>query len=109
MSSTTGSKSWHTPSNVERPHSVDYVPPNIQVSNKRAQVFAFEENEAVIKMIVNGRSRSLRPVSRKHRVDLDGLFERHNSDISFRHVNTTEQIADSVTWGFFLQFLSGMT
>ena len=55
--------------------------------------FLFEDNEAVIRMIIKGRSPSLRHVSRSHRVDLGWLFERINLDssIPIRYVRTTEQ------------------
>ena len=38
----------------------------------------FEDNEAVIKMIIKGRSPTMRHVSRTHRVALDWLFDRIN-------------------------------
>ena len=38
----------------------------------------FLKNEAVIKMIIKGRSPMMRHVSRTHRVALDGLFDRIN-------------------------------
>ena len=55
--------------------------------------FLFEDNEAVIRMIIKGRSPNLSHVSRSHRVDLDWLLERINLDssISIRFVRTTEQ------------------
>ena len=51
----------------------------------------FEENEAVIKMIIKGRSPTMRHVSRNHRVSLDCLFDRINLDrkIQFKYVDTT--------------------
>ena len=36
----------------------------------------FEDNEAVIKMIIKGRSPTMRLMSRTHRVALDWLFDR---------------------------------
>ena len=46
--STAGGDSWHTHSSTERPHSMDYVPSNIEVSITRAHLSVFEDSEAVI-------------------------------------------------------------
>ena len=46
--SNAGGLSWRTQSNAWRPHSIDRVPPNIQASNQRAQLFVLENKEAVI-------------------------------------------------------------
>ena len=48
-------------------------------------------------MIIKGRSPHQRHVSRTHRVDLDCLCERSNSDATIltRYVNSKEQIADT--------------
>ena len=50
----------------------------------------FEDNEAVIKMIIKGRCPTMRQVSRTHRVALDWLFDRMNLDskIEIRYVDT---------------------
>ena len=45
-----------------------------------AVLYAFEDNEAVIKMIIKGRSPTMRHVPRTHRVTLDWLFDRVNLD-----------------------------
>jgi hypothetical protein len=62
-----------------------------------------EDNDAVIKMTVKGRSPALRHVPRTHRIDLDWLFERIREDpcIDIRYVNTKLQIADFLTKGQF--------
>ena len=41
-----------------------------------AQLYIFEDNETVNKMIIKGRSPTMRHVSRTHRVALDWLFDR---------------------------------
>ena len=71
-------------------NSVVHVPPNINVSNNRVQLFVFEDHAA-------------RHVLKPHWIDLDRLFERVNFDfnISTRHVSTTEHIADILTQGLF--------
>ena len=43
-------------------------------SHQEALLYVFEDNEAVIKMIIKGRSPTMRCVSRTHRVALDWLF-----------------------------------
>ena len=45
-----------------------------------SMLYIFKDNEAVIKMIIKGRSPTMRHVSRTHRVALDGLFDRINLD-----------------------------
>ena len=47
---------------------------------KANQVFIFENNEAVIKMIMEGRSSTVRRVSRTHRVGFDWSFDRAHLD-----------------------------
>ena len=60
---------------------VDRVPSNVQFSHQEeALLYVFEDNEAVIKMIMKGRSPTVRHVSRTHRVALDWLFDRINLD-----------------------------
>ena len=53
--------------------NVDFIP-------SKALLYVFEDNEAVIKMIIKGRSPTMRHVSRTHRVALDWLFDRINLD-----------------------------
>ena len=65
-------------------------------SHKGAMLYIFEDNEAVIKMIIRGRSRTPRHVSRTNRVARDWLFDRTNSDHKFqiRYVDSWNQLAD---------------
>ena len=53
-------------------------------------------NEAVIKMIIKGRSPTMRHVSRTHRVALDLLCDRINLDpkIQISYIYTKHQLAD---------------
>ena len=60
--------------------NVDFIPSNVQSSRQEALLYVFEDNEAVIKMIIKGRSPTMRHVSRTHRVALDWLFDRINLD-----------------------------
>ena len=55
--------------------NVDLVPSNVRFSHQEALLYVFEDNEAVIKMIIKGRSPTMRHVSRTHRVALDWLFD----------------------------------
>ena len=66
-------------------------------------LYIFEDNEAMIKMIINGRSPTMRHVSRTHRVALDWLFDRINLDpkIRIRYTSTKHQFADILTKGNF--------
>ena len=66
-------------------------------------LYLFENNEAVINMIVKGRSPTLRSVSRTHRVALDWLLDRVNVDpqIRIRYVDSKNQLADILTKGPF--------
>ena len=63
----------------------------------------FEDNEAVIKMIIKGRSPAMRHVSRTHRVALDCLFDRINlgPKIQIKYIDTKNQLADILTKGNF--------
>ena len=78
---------------------IDSVPSNVQSSHQEALLYVFEDNEAVIKMIIKGRSPTMRHVSRTHRVALDWLFDRINLDTKFqiKHIDTKNQLADMMT------------
>ena len=83
--------------------NVDFVPSNFQSSHQEALLYVFEDNEAVIKMIIKGRSPTLRHVSRTHRVALDWLFDRINLDskIQIKYIDTKNQLADMLSKGNF--------
>ena len=57
----------------------------------------------MIKMIIQGRSPTVRHVSRTHRVALDWLFDRINLDqkIQIKYIDTKNQLADILTEGSF--------
>ena len=80
---------------------IDVVPSNVQSARQEALLYVFEDNEAVIKMIIKGRSPTMRHVSRTHRVALDWLFDRINLDpkIQIKYVDTKNQLADILTKG----------
>ena len=83
--------------------NVDFIPSNVQSSHREALLYVFEDNEAVIKMIIKGRSPTMRHVSRTHRVALDWLFDRINLDpkIQIKHIDTKNELADMLTKGNF--------
>ena len=57
-----------------------FTPSNVNSSHQEALLCVFEDNEAVIKMIIKRRSPTMRHVSRTHWVALGCLFERINMD-----------------------------
>ena len=54
---------------------IDCVPSKVPSSRQEALLYVFEDSEAVIKMIIKGRSPTMRHVSWTHRVALDWLFD----------------------------------
>ena len=66
-------------------------------------LYIFDDNEAVIKMIIKGRSPTMQHVSRTHRIALDRLFDRINLDpkIQIKYIDTKNQLADILTKGNF--------
>ena len=60
--------------------NIDSVPSNVQSASQEVLLYVFECNEAVIKMIMKGRSPTMRHVSRTHGVALNWLFDRINLD-----------------------------
>ena len=82
---------------------LDYVPCTIPKSRGIGKCVIFEDNDAVIKQTIKGRSPNMRHVARTHRVDLDWLWERIREDpgVFIKYVGTKEQIADMFTKGSF--------
>jgi len=72
--------------------NVDFIPSNVNSSRQEALLCVFEDNEAVIKMIIKGRSPTMRHVARTHRVALDWLFDRINLDtkIQIKYIDTKQ-------------------
>ena len=84
-------------------NNVDFVSSNANSSRQEALLYIFEDNEALIKMIINARIPTVRHVSRTHRVALDWLFDRINLDpkIQIKYIDTKKQLADILTKGNF--------
>ena len=106
-------RSWQPDNDVHKHHksqkkinvleNIDSVPSNVQSSRQEALLYVFEDNEAVIKMIIKRRSPTMRHVSRTHRVALDRLFDRINLDskIQIKYIDTKKQLAHILTTGNF--------
>ena len=79
---------------VDQLSNLGHVTTNAHDSQGTAQLHIFEDNEAVIKMNIKGRSPMMR-----HGVALDWLFARINLDpkIQIKYVDTKNQLADMLT------------
>ena len=80
---------------IDAMKDIDSVSSNVQSARQEALLYVFEDNEAVIKMIMKGRS----PTVRTHKVALDWLFDRINLDpkIQIKYIDTKNQLADILT------------
>ena len=91
----------HNPSQSSTPTSsnIDHIPSSTMHSGASAMLYVFEDNEAVIQLIIKGRSPAMTHVSRTHRVVLDWLFERINLDpkVQIRYIDSKHQLADMLT------------
>ena len=104
---------------VDQLSPVDCVTTNANSSQDESQLHIFEDNEAVIKMIIKGRSPTMRHMSRTYRVALDWLFDKVDLDpkIQIKNVDTKNQLADMLIkgnftcdeWDHFLRLLNIMS
>ena len=96
---------------IDQLSEVDHVPTNTRSFQGKSQLYIFEDNKAVIKMIIKGRSPTMRPVSRTHRVALDWLFDRINLQpkIQIKYVDTKKQLADILVESHFCVCLNVMS
>ena len=78
-------------------NNIDCVPSNVQSSHQEALLYVFEDDEAVIKVIIEGWNPTRRHVSRTHRVALDWLFDRINLDtqIQIKYIDTKTNLLTS--------------
>ena len=85
---------------IDAMKDIDSVSSNVQSARQEALLYVFQDNEVVIKMIMKGRSPTMRHVSR---VALDWLFDRINLDskIQIKYIDTKNQLADILTKGNF--------
>ena len=102
---TKSNKHTHNKTKVPTQHdsfdlnNVDCVPLNGKFSRFGAVLYIFEDNEAVVRRIIKGRSPTTRHVSRTHRVALNRLLDRVILDckIQIKYVDTKNQHADMLT------------
>ena len=73
--------------------NVDHVTTNAKPSHFCALLYIFEDEKAVIKIIIKGRSPTMRHASRTHRVALDWLLDRIILDPKLQ-IHTKHQLAD---------------
>ena len=95
-----------------------YPQTNPHSSQEESQLYIFEENEAVIKMIVKGRSPTMRHVSRNPQSCFDWLFDRIKREpkIQISYVDANNLLADILTkgsfsrdeWNYFLRLFNIM-
>ena len=82
---------------------MDCVPSNVQSAREEALLYVFEDNEAVIKMIMKGRSPTMRHVSRIHRVapgcSIESIWTPKSK--SRTSTDTKNQLAEIQTKGNF--------
>ena len=80
---------------IDAMQDIDVVPSNVQSASREALLYVLEDNEAVIKMIMKGRSPTMSA--------LDWLFDRINLDpkIQIKYIDTKNQLADILTKGSF--------
>jgi hypothetical protein len=83
--------------------NIDYVPTTLPGPSGLGELVVLEDNDAVIKMIMKGRTNRMRHVPRTHRIDLDWLFDvmREDPGIKLKYINTKNQVADIFTKGLF--------
>ena len=80
------------------PTNIDHIPSNTKKSDSGAMLCVFEDNEAVIKLIIKGRSPTMRHVSRSHRVALDWLFDRIYLDPKIKSITLTPNTKSQTCW-----------
>ena len=82
--------------------NVDFISSNVNSSRQEALLYVFEDNEAVIKMIMKGRSPSMRTCFQNPQ-SCSWLFDRINLDskIQIKYIDTNNQLADKLTKGKF--------
>ena len=71
-------------------------PPSMPPPAHRTEIILLEDNDAVVKACMKGRSLNFRHCGRTHRIDLDWLFERILTDksIHIQFISTKLQIAE---------------
>ena len=81
-------------------HNVDFIPSNVSSSHQEALLYVFEDSEAVIKMIIKGRSPTMRHVSTEWLLigySIESIWTPKSKSNTF----TKNQLADILTKGNF--------
>ena len=68
-------KRYNSQKKIDVMKDIDAVPSNVQSARQEALLYVFEDNEAVIKIIIKSRSPTMRHVSKTHKVAFDWLFD----------------------------------
>ena len=67
----------------------------------KVPLLIMEDNEAVIEILLKGRSNALRHLHRSHRINIDWMYEFiKQENIIIKYVNTKFQLADICTKAF---------
>ena len=70
-------------------------------SRHRTRLIIAEDNEAVIKIMLKGRTNALKHLPRTHKINLDWLVEGIRSEqVKIRYCKTSAQLADMMTKHF---------
>ena len=103
LDSTTKTPTYKRRQKVDQLSNVDSRIHKHTLFTSESQLYLCGDNEAVIKMIIKGRSATMRHVYRTHRVALDWLFDRINLEtkIQTKYVDTMNQRAGILTKGSF--------
>ena len=83
--------------------NVDFIPSNVQSSHQEALLYVFEDNEAVIKMIIMGRSPQLDMFPEPTELLLIGysIESIWTPKSKSKYIDTKNQLADILTKGNF--------
>ena len=84
-------------------NNIDCVPSNVQSSHREALLYVFEDNEAVIKMIIKGRKSHNETCFQDTELRLIGcsIESTWTPKIQFKYIDTKKQLADILTKGNF--------
>ena len=86
--------------------NVDSIPSNVQSSHQEALLYVFEDNEAVIKMIIKGRSPTMRHVSRNPEYAWLNIPSNQSGSqkIQIKYIDAKKnQLVDILTKGNFIR------
>ena len=96
-------KQYKSQKKIDVVENIESALSNVRSARQEAVLYVFDDNETVIKIIIKGRSPTMRHVFRTHRVALDWLLDRMNLDskIQIKYIDTKNKLADILTEGNF--------